>query len=30
MEYGIDPEKDITPYYLSFDEGLQKLTDGEN
>ncbi|KUO75825.1 MAG: hypothetical protein APF77_09130 [Clostridia bacterium BRH_c25] len=27
--YGIDPEKDITPYYLSFDEGLQKLTDGE-
>jgi len=29
LEYGIDPEKDITPYYLSFDEGLQKLTDGE-
>jgi TRAP transporter TAXI family solute receptor len=29
IEYGIDPEKDITPYYLSFDEGLQKLTDGE-
>ena len=29
VEYGIDPEKDITPYYLSFDEGLQKLTDGE-
>lgn len=28
-EYGIDPEKDITPYYLSFDEGLTKLTDGE-
>ena len=27
--YGIDPEKDITPYYLSFDEGLAKLTDGE-
>lgn len=27
--YGIDPEKDITPFYLSFDEGLQKLTDGE-
>ncbi|MBO1265825.1 TAXI family TRAP transporter solute-binding subunit [Proteiniclasticum sp. SCR006] len=27
--YGIDPEKDITPYYLAFDEGLQKLTDGE-
>lgn len=29
IEYGIDPEKDITPYYLSFEEGLQKLTDGE-
>ncbi|GAB6108170.1 TAXI family TRAP transporter solute-binding subunit [Fusibacter bizertensis] len=29
LAYGIDPEKDITPYYLSFDEGLQKLTDGE-
>lgn len=28
-EYGIDPEKDIQPYFLSFDEGLQKLTDGE-
>lgn len=28
-KYGIDPEKDIKPYYLSFDEGLQKLTDGE-
>lgn len=28
-EYGIDPENDITPYYLSFDEGLSKLTDGE-
>lgn len=27
--YGIDPEEDITPYYLSFSEGLQKLTDGE-
>ncbi|MBS4462394.1 MULTISPECIES: TAXI family TRAP transporter solute-binding subunit [unclassified Facklamia] len=27
--YNIDPEKDITPFYLSFDEGLQKLTDGE-
>src|SRR5699024_9446572 len=27
--YGIDPEKDIEPYFLSFDEGLQKLTDGE-
>jgi TRAP transporter TAXI family solute receptor len=29
LAYGIDPEKDIKPYYLSFDEGLQKLTDGE-
>lgn len=29
LAYGIDPEKDITPYYLAFDEGLQKLTDGE-
>lgn len=28
-EYDIDPEKDITPYYLSFDEGLSALTDGE-
>lgn len=28
-EYGIDPEKDITPYYLAFDEGLSALTDGE-
>lgn len=28
-EYGIDPEKDIRPYYLSIDEGMQKLTDGE-
>lgn len=27
--YGIDPEKDITPFYLSFDEGLSKLTDGD-
>lgn len=27
--YGIDPENDITPFYLSFDEGLAKLTDGE-
>lgn len=27
--YGIDPETDITPHYLSFDEGLGKLTDGE-
>lgn len=29
LAYGIDPEKDIEPYYLAFDEGLQKLTDGE-
>ena len=28
-EYGVDPEKDITPYYLAIDEGMQKLTDGE-
>ncbi len=28
-EYGINPEKDITPFFLSFDEGLSKLTDGE-
>lgn len=28
-EYGIDPEKDIKPYFLAIDEGLQKLTDGE-
>jgi len=28
-EYGIDPDKDITPYYLAFDEGLSALTDGE-
>lgn len=27
--YGIDPEKDITPYYLSVSEGLSKVTDGE-
>ena len=27
--YGIDPEKDITPFFLSFDEGLAKLTDGD-
>ena len=27
--YGIDPEKDITPFYLSVDEGFSKLTDGE-
>ncbi len=27
--YGIDPEKDITPYYLDVSEGLSKLTDGE-
>lgn len=28
-EYGIDPEKDITPYYLSFEEGVTKVVDGE-
>ncbi len=28
-EYGIDPAKDISPYYLAIDEGMQKLTDGE-
>ena len=28
-EYGIDPETDIKPYYLSFDEGLTKVVDGE-
>lgn len=27
-EYGIDPEKDITPVYYSIDEGLEKLKDG--
>ncbi len=27
--YGIDPEKDITPFYLAVDEGLSKLKDGE-
>ena len=27
--YGIDPEKDITPYYLSVEEGFNKLIDGE-
>jgi TRAP transporter TAXI family solute receptor len=26
--YGIDPEKDIRPYYLAFDEGLAELIDG--
>jgi TRAP transporter TAXI family solute receptor len=26
-EHGIDPEKDITPYYLAFDEGLAELQD---
>lgn len=26
--YGIDPEKDITPYYLAFNEGLAELQDG--
>ena len=29
LAYGIDPETDIEPFYLSFDEGLQKLSDGE-
>lgn len=28
-QYGIDPEKDIKPYYLSFEEGITKVTDGE-
>ena len=28
-ENGIDPEKDIQPFYLSFDEGLTKLVDGD-
>lgn len=27
--YGINPEKDITPFYLAVDEGLGKLKDGE-
>ncbi len=27
--YGIDPEKDITPYYLDVAQGLSKVTDGE-
>lgn len=27
--YGIDPEKDITPFYLTFDEGVSKVVDGE-
>lgn len=27
--YGIDPEKDVTPFYLAVDEGLGKLKDGE-
>jgi TRAP transporter TAXI family solute receptor len=27
--YGIDPEKDITAYYLSQDEGISKLGDGD-
>lgn len=27
--YGIDPEKDITPFYLTQEEGFQKLTDGD-
>lgn len=28
-EHGVDPENDIKPYYLSFDEGLTKLVDGD-
>ncbi len=28
-ESGIDPENDIQAFYLSFDEGLTKLTDGD-
>ena len=28
-EYGIDPETDISPYYLSFEEGVTKVVDGE-
>lgn len=28
-KYGIDPDKDITPYFLSFDEGLSALKDGD-
>lgn len=28
-EYGIDPEKDIQPYFLTFDEGITKVVDGE-
>lgn len=27
--YGIDPEKDIKPFYLAIDEGLDKLKDGD-
>ncbi|MDR0719137.1 MAG: TAXI family TRAP transporter solute-binding subunit [Treponema sp.] len=27
--YGIDPDNGITPFFLSFDEGLGKLTDGD-
>lgn len=27
--YGIDPEKDITPFYLNVEEGFNKLKDGE-
>jgi TRAP transporter TAXI family solute receptor len=27
--YGVDPENDIKPYYLSFDEGVSKLVDGD-
>ena len=28
-EYGVDPDTDIKPFYLSFDEGLSKLVDGD-
>lgn len=27
--YGVDPETDITPLFLSQDEGIQKLSDGD-
>lgn len=29
LAYGIDPLKDIKPFYLAIDEGLDKLKDGE-
>ncbi|AOT70654.1 TAXI family TRAP transporter solute-binding subunit [Geosporobacter ferrireducens] len=28
-EHGVDPDKDIKPFYLSFDEGVSKLVDGD-